>query len=74
MPITGRCILIGQVMSYLDAMTPGKTLASLLMIDDPAVIANLQDDNRLFYVSGDELRANLRRKFHDLAEPAFGFL
>jgi len=32
-------VSIGQVVRYLDAIAPGKTLASLLTVDDPVVLA-----------------------------------
>lgn len=32
-------VSIGQVVRYLDAIAPGKTLAALLTLDDPAVLA-----------------------------------
>jgi transcriptional regulator with XRE-family HTH domain len=32
-------VSIGQVVRYLDAIAPGKTLVSLLTIDDPVVLA-----------------------------------
>jgi len=36
-------VAIGQVVRYLDAIAPGKTLASLLTVDDPAVLAMEHD-------------------------------
>lgn len=35
-------VSIGQVVRYLDAIAPGKTLASLLSRDDPAALAMAQ--------------------------------
>jgi len=36
-------VAIGQVVRYLDAIAPGKTLASLLTVDDPVVLAMEHD-------------------------------
>lgn len=36
-------VSIGQVIRYLDAIAPGKTLVSLLTVDDPLVLAMAQE-------------------------------
>ncbi len=60
---------VGQVVRYLEAIAPGKTLVSLLTIDDPVVLAMAHEKKVSGFSGGPSLLRRIKAATVDLGKP-----